>query len=152
MYARRAVQEMGALGYDVMHPHRASYLKRQIQALEGQGRWTEALAEFDRLDGVANNDKQLLSRVKWSFERGLAYLHTGRESAAATLFASVAAANAKTFGPSHFQVAQGAGLQAVALWRTGMPANRAKADARSSLSQSGATPPPLAAKRSCSAR
>jgi CHAT domain-containing protein len=119
-YARRAIREVENLGFDTLHPWAVSAGRTLVIALEGQKRWPDAVAELDRLDGLASRDASLLGRVRFPFERGLAYIHTGNAAQAVDLFASVVADSLKRYGEGHFFVAEARGLQGVALWRSGM--------------------------------
>ncbi|MEO6017512.1 MAG: hypothetical protein ABIP46_09665, partial [Polaromonas sp.] len=126
-YARKSDKILEALAYEPVHPSRLARAQDLIIALQGQKRWPQALAEFDRLDGLAGQDKALRGRVLFPAERALAYLWTGKPDQAADLLAGLSAGNLKRYGAGHFFPAQSSGLQGVALWRTATAANRAKA-------------------------
>ena len=119
LYARKSDKVLDSLGYGSLHPSKTDRARSLIIALEGQKRWTDALAEFDRLDALAGENATLQLRVRFPFERGLTYLHTGRAVQAASLYASVADRNVKLYGADHFFSIQAIGLQGVALWRAG---------------------------------
>ena len=118
-YLRRSDQVLVSLAYDDLHPMRTDRAQSLITALEGQRRWADALAEFDRLDGLAKDDARLQNQVQFAYERGLTYLHTGRAARAVPLFAQHATKQLASYGVGHFFVAQAQGLQGVALWRSG---------------------------------
>lgn len=118
-YARKSDKVLDTLGYDSLHPSKTARAQTLIIALEGQKRWLEASAEFDRLDALAANDATLKRRVLFPSERALAYLQTGKTDQAANLYASVADINIKRYGADHFFAMQSLGLQGVALWRSG---------------------------------
>ena len=110
-YLRRSDQVLVSLAYDDLHPMRTDRAQSLITALEGQRRWADALAEFERLDGLAKNDVRLKNQVQFAYERGLAYLHNGKADQAVPLFAQDATKQLANYGASHFFVAQAVGLQ-----------------------------------------
>lgn len=127
-YFRKADKVFQDLGHAATYPTRIARAQDVIAALEGQQRWSDALAELARLDALAAQDEKLRRRVVFPFERGYAYLRSGtRVVEAAQLFATLAAANEKRYPANHFFPAQARGLQGVALWQTAEAANRAQA-------------------------
>ena len=126
-YARKSDKVLDTLGYDSLHPLRTAKAQTLITALAGQKRWSEVLTEFERLDALAASNTVIRERVLFPFERALAYLHSGKAAQAADLYANTTVSNIKRFGAEHFFSIQSAGLQGAALWRTGLPSEKAKA-------------------------
>ena len=118
-YARKSDKVLDVLGYDGLHPSKTARAQTLITALEGQKRWSDVSAEFERLDALAGGNANLKQRVSFPFERALAYLQTGRAAEASRLYASFADGNTKLYGAEHFFSIQATGLQGVALWRSG---------------------------------
>lgn len=124
-YYRRAQRVKAKLGYGELDQVDYPSL---IETLEGQHRWVDALAELTRLDALAGTDEVLKRRVKFSYERGYAYLASGQRLLEAVgLFQDLANVVEKRYPPNHFFVAQAKGLKAVALWRLGDAQSREKA-------------------------
>jgi CHAT domain-containing protein len=101
-------------------------------ALIGQQKYPEALAEFNKLDALAGNDKTLQERVRYPFDRATVYLYNNKPQEAAPLLASAAVGMAKQYGvhpagTQHFFTAQANGLQGVALWRVGTAESKVQA-------------------------
>ena len=124
-FYRNAQQATAKLGYAELDQVNYANL---IQTMEGQHRWSDVLALLAHLDSLAENDPTLQRRVRFSFERGYAYLASGQRLPEATrLIQALAADVGRRYPPTHFFVAQANGLLAVALWRAGDPQSRAKA-------------------------
>jgi len=96
-------------------------------ALAAQGKWADALGEFQRMDARMAEQKNLSNRTRFRFDRGYIYLGNGRHAEAAEQFEWVVQANRKTFGEGHFFVVQAQGLLGVALWQSGQDEAKAKA-------------------------
>lgn len=131
-YFQRADQVSAGLGYAPTDPVRTGATSWRIAALEGQHRWTEALAELDQLDALAQGDTAVRKRTRFPLTRGYAYLHAppqdrARLLAAVDLFRGMAADEARWYPAHHFLVAQANGLHGVALWRTGDAQSQARA-------------------------
>jgi len=125
--ARKSDDILEALGEDAMSLGRTSRRRDVILALAGQKKWPEALQELRRLDALAKGDPKLVNRVRFSFDRGYVYLGNGLHAEAAELFERAARGNRQLYGEGHFFTAQAAGLQGVALWRSGQAASKARA-------------------------
>jgi CHAT domain-containing protein/tetratricopeptide (TPR) repeat protein len=127
-YFRKAEKVYASLGYGELAPYRTELYGDIIATLDGQHRWDDALKELSRLDDLAGTDPVLKERVKFLFERGYAYLGSGKRlTEAANLFFDLSNSVGKRYPESHFFVAQANGLQAVAMWRIGDAASKAKA-------------------------
>lgn len=126
-FARKSDMVLENLGQDPVSAGRARRMRDVMLALVGQKKWPQALQELDRLDDLAGSDPQRKDRVLFRFERGLVYFGNQRYAQAALLFARLAQLNKPIYGESHFFVAQSAGMQGAALWRTGDKANQAQA-------------------------
>lgn len=126
-YARRSDKVLETLGYESLSANRAGRARALIISLQGQKRWADSLAEFDRLDALAGADEGLRKRVLFQPERALTYLWTGRAAQALQIYANLIPHIQNTYGESHFFVTQATGLQGVALWRLGTPEARARA-------------------------
>jgi CHAT domain-containing protein len=125
--ARKSDAALAKLGYDGLSGGRPSRSSNIASALMGQKNWPAALAIYDQLDALAGDDAKLKARVRFGYDRGLAYLGNGRYAQAADLFNQQAANAAKLNGNTHFFTAQARGLQGVALWRLGTAESRAQA-------------------------
>ena len=117
--ARQGLRTLDQLGANPMRPDSINLTRSLFLALSGQGKHAAALAEIQRLDALAGVDENLKARVQHGFWRGWVYLGNNKFSDAVPLFASEAKANASAYGERHFLSAQAAGLQGVALWRSG---------------------------------
>lgn len=124
---RRADSTMASLGAGALHPWRVAYARDVIEALIGQKRWPQALAELDRLDTAAGSDPDTRRSVALPLMRGLTYLGNGRSAEAVPLLRAVARTRAERLGAAHFQAAEASGLHGVALWRSGDAAGKANA-------------------------
>ena len=118
---------LARLGYDSLSGGRPNRANSIASALMGQKKWPAALAIYTQLDALAADDAKLKARVRFRFDRAVAYLGNGRYAQAADLFNEHAAIIAKLNGDSHFLTAQTRGLQGVALWRMGTPESRKQA-------------------------
>lgn len=125
--ARKSDAVLARLGYDGLSGGRPSRASDIASALMGQKNWPAALAIYNQLDALAGDDAKLKARVRFGYDRGVAYLGNGRYAEAAELFSQHAASTAKVNGDAHFFTAQARGLQGVALWRLGTPDSRARA-------------------------
>ena len=56
---RKAIRVTEALGHEPLYSRRVWWAQKLIAALEGQQRWADAKAEFDRLDSLAADDTVL---------------------------------------------------------------------------------------------
>lgn len=126
-YARRSDKVLETLGYEALNANRVGRSRALIIALQGQKRWAESLAEFERLDALAGTDELVRKRVLFQPERALTYMWTGKAAQAAQLYANLVLSNQKVYGDRHFFVTQATGLQGVALWRSGTPDAKARA-------------------------
>jgi CHAT domain-containing protein len=125
--ARKSEKILEELGEDALSPTRVSRRRDLFIALAGQKKWQQALQEVGRLDDLAKGDPKLRNRVRFNFDRAYVYLGNGLHAEAAELFERVARGNLQTFGEGHYFVAQAAGLQGVALWRSGQASNKVTA-------------------------
>ncbi|MES1978822.1 MAG: CHAT domain-containing protein [Pseudomonadota bacterium] len=141
MYARRSDKALEALGHDALAVNRVGRARSLIIALQGQKRWAESLAEFERLDALAGPDENLRRRVTFQPERALTYVWTGKAAQAAQIYESLVSTIQKIFGDRHFFVTQATGMQGVALWRAGTPEARARALPLLKLAVNGYTDP-----------
>ena len=125
--ARKSNAVLARLGYDELSGERSRRANSTAAALTGQKKWPASLAVYDQLDALAGNDDKLKARVRFRFDRAVAYLGNGRYAQAADLLSEHAAINARLNGDSHFLTAQPRGLQGVALWRMDTPESRKQA-------------------------
>lgn len=125
--ARKSEKILEELGADPLSPTRVSRRRDLFVALMGQKKWQQALQEVNRLDDLAKGNPGLRNRVRFPFDRAYVYLGNGLHAEAAELFERVALRLRQTFGDGHYFVAQAAGLQGVALWRSGQASNKVKA-------------------------
>lgn len=125
--SRRADDVAAGLGRDALHPWRIGFTRYTIEALIGQARWADALAELDRLDRAAGENPDAQRRAAIPLQRGLTLLGNGRAADAAPWFARVAQRAQAQYGAGHFHVAEATGLRGAALWRTGGGVNRQQA-------------------------
>ena len=124
-YYRSAQQVSADLGYAELDQTNYANL---AESMEGQHRWSDAMALFNHLDALAGADVALQKRVQLTFQRAYAYLASGQRLPEATQrLTGFAADLARRYPANHFFVAQANGMLAVALWRTGDPQSRAKA-------------------------
>ena len=124
---RKSDAVLAGLGWAPTHYRRTEKAAALLLALAAQKKWPDALREVQRLDNLAGVDETLKSQVRYTFERAVVHLGNERYADAASLFEMAAQFNRKQNSDSHFFVAQAAGLQGAALWRTGLPENKAKA-------------------------
>ncbi|MES2282854.1 MAG: CHAT domain-containing protein [Pseudomonadota bacterium] len=141
VYARRSDKALEAMGYDSLAVNRVGRARTLIIALQGQKRWTDSLAEFERLDALAGTDETLRRRVLLQPERALTYVWTGKAAQAAKIYEDLADFIRRTFGEGHFFVTQATGMQGVALWRAGTFEARARALALLKQAINGYTAP-----------
>ena len=125
--ARKSNAVLAKLGYDELSAERPGRANSTAAALIGQKKWPAALAIYSHLDALAGNDDKLKARVRFRFDRAVAYLGNGRYAQAADVFNEHATIVANINGDTHFFTAQARGLQGVALWRIGTPDSRAQA-------------------------
>ena len=126
-YATRAIERLTAIGYGPEHPHLLNAQLQLTRSFIGQKKWIEALQKIESLDALDAIVPALKIRLRAPYERGVVYFGNQRYAQAAPLFHIDANNNRKTYGESHFFVAQASGLEGASLWRTGNPANREKA-------------------------
>lgn len=122
---RKADTVLADLGWPEDHPSRTENAYGIIQALSAQNRWPEALQALEQQDRLAGNNRSPLRR--YNLGRAIVFLGNQLHVQAAPLFESAAQSNAKLHSDSHFFVAEAAGLQGVALWRSTVPEHRAQA-------------------------
>lgn len=125
--ARKSDEVLENLGFNALSPDRTQRRRDLFTALAAQKKWSQALAEIDRLDDLAKGDPATTRRIAFSFDRAYVYLGNQQTERAASLFERVAAFNLKAFGPGHYFVAQAQGLQGVALWRQSRAESKQKA-------------------------
>ena len=125
--ARKSNAVLAKLGYDELSGERPGRANSVASALMGQKKWSAALDIYNHLDALAGDDDKLKARVRFRFDRAVAYLGNSQYARAADLFNEHAAIVAGLNGESHFFTAQARGLQGVALWRIGTPESRAQA-------------------------
>jgi CHAT domain-containing protein len=119
-YARRAQAIVVSQGYQ---PGSHNWLFPQIRinvALAGQDRWSEALAELERVDRETtrlNNSKS--SAARQVFVRSLVYIQSGRPADALPYLRGTLDWHEKNYGPDHYFTAIARGLHASALARSG---------------------------------
>ncbi len=125
---RKADDVFASLGTPPLSKARINVAQWLIMSLAGQRRWADALGELDRLDGQAQSDPALRTRVQLPLARGYVYLGSGTRTAeAAQIFQDQHEALAKRYPAHHVEVAQAAGLQGVALWRLAQAQDKARA-------------------------
>ncbi len=125
--AKKADVALEKLGYDALSGGRPVASRRLSAALVGQKKWAQALEVFDRLDAIAGTDARLASRVRFRYDRAVAYLGNGRHTQAAALLHAHVAETSEVYGDGAFFTAQARGLEGVALWRQGAAQSRAQA-------------------------
>lgn len=128
----QSLNKLAQLNIDASAPLTSSARAVLATALIGQQKYSEALAEFNKLDAIAGNDAALQQRMRYPFDRATVYLYNNKPLEASPLLASAAVGMAKQYGvhPSgtqHFFAAQANGLQGVALWRVGTAESKAQA-------------------------
>ena len=125
---RQADQTYAGLGYGPLNPRRLNFAQQRLASLEGQRRWPEVQAEFERLDALAQGQPPLQARTRFALERAYANLRQPQQMAqAAALLQGLAQDLGSRYPASHLLVAQANGLRGVALWRLGDAPSRALA-------------------------
>ncbi len=125
--ARKSDAVLEKLGYEEWSESRYAQSNGIAAALIGQKNWPAALDVYTRLDAVAGDKAKIKSSTRFSFNRALAYLGNGRHLQAAELLHQHGEETARLHGETHFFTAQARGLEGVALWRMGLPRNKAQA-------------------------
>ena len=126
-YYRKSDAVAASLGWGALDGGRAGKANLIAKALGAQGKWSASADIYNRLDGLAGNNSRLKQRIEFRIDRGRTYLHTGRAAEAAAIFDALTETRKKTYETGHFYLVESSGLQAVALWRTALPENKAKA-------------------------
>lgn len=128
-HARDALAVYRQLGYADVHLASVTNREWLLQSLWVRERFSDALDELVQLDKAAQEagNPAAVERVRLPFTRGLVYLGAGRHAEAAALFAERADKLLATAGEGSAQHAQALGLQGLALWRGGEPAQRVRA-------------------------
>jgi CHAT domain-containing protein len=90
------------------------------ESMAAQGRWQEALEEFDAIqDAVLPVDPDTFERrFKYSVDWGLALLNTDQPVSAVKLLDAALIQNQKRFGDTHYSTAESHGMLGIALART----------------------------------
>ncbi len=125
--ARKSNAVLAKLGYDELSGGRPARANSTAAGLIGQKKWPAALVIYNQLDALAGDDDKLKARVRFRFDRAVAYLGNKQYAKAAETFSEHAAIVAGLNGDTHFFTAQARGLQGVALWHLGTPEGRGKA-------------------------
>jgi tetratricopeptide (TPR) repeat protein len=107
----QSLNKFEQLNIDATSPLPSSARAVLATALIGQQKYSEALAEFSKLDAIAGNDAALQQRMRYPFDRATVYLYNNKPLEASPLLASAAVGMAKQYGvhPSgtqHFFAAQ----------------------------------------------
>jgi CHAT domain-containing protein len=125
--ARKSDAVLAKLGFGELFGERPGRANSTAAALIGQKKWPAALAIYKQLDTLAGDDDKLKARVRFRFDRAVAYLGNKQYAQAAATFSEHAAIVAGLSGDTHFFTAQSRGLHGVALWHLGTPEGRAQA-------------------------
>lgn len=127
-FFRRAATVQDALGFGPLYQSRLRQSRNVVMALAGMHRWSEGLAELDRLDLLAKDSGAVRSRMQFSLARGYTYLGAGvKLNEAVTIFDALMKDNAKRLPSHHFSVTEPRGLLGITLWRLGTPESKARA-------------------------
>lgn len=126
-FIRRSDAVLERLGWEPTRANRTNLARDMFIALAGQKKWPQALQVVEQLDQLAGEDIKLKNQVRYAFDRGVVYMGNQRDAEAAPLFERSARGNRTLYGEHHFFTAQSLGLQGAALWRTGLPDNKAQA-------------------------
>ena len=98
-------------------------------ALAGQGKWIEAVAQFDEIDAIVGTDTRLASIARQTPIRALAYMNAGRVIEAQGLYQRSLDWHVNNFGANHYFTSLVRGLYAVSLSRGTSPGDAPKARA-----------------------
>ena len=128
-YLRKSDGVLASMGQGPLGVSRLNDTRDIVQALIGQRKWKAALAELERLDGLAGEAAESAARrrIQMPMLRGMVYLHTGKADEAVALLEQATQRSQEQFGPNHFYTAQARGLWGAALWRSGAAEARGKA-------------------------
>ena len=127
-YYRKADQVAASMAYTPTTRNRMGIQQAIIGALAGQQRWNDAMAELQRFDTIAKNEKSGVALTSFPLERGYVYLQEKNKNAEAiALFEGLTKNLSRRYPAHHFFIAQAQGLHAVALSRSGIASNQTKA-------------------------
>ncbi len=131
MYAQGRYQDTKILARRVINIYEATCAPRGsinlalghqllAESLAAQGRWREALDEFDAIqDAVLPVDPDTFERrFKYSVDWGLAFLNTNQPGSAVELLEAALKQNKQRFGDEHYSTAESRGMFGIALART----------------------------------